>query len=144
MDPDESARVRLEQAMGLAAVLDVAYNAFEEMLSEIENQQDRGGEAFAALVMSGSAAASARDALAAAPSLPLGTSRDLVAPAALPSRTRAIEHDTAVLATLSKTLWSQLTEASDLSTDVGDRVACTEAARHAATIWSLLGPAPEP
>ena len=79
MDQIESARARLEQATGLPAVLDAAYDAFEEMLSALEDQQDRGGGAFAAFVMSGAAAANGRDALAAAPSLPPAPSGDLAA-----------------------------------------------------------------
>jgi hypothetical protein len=57
MEQIESARARLEDAIELPAVLDAAYDAFEEMLREIENQQDGGGGAFSAFVMSGAAAA---------------------------------------------------------------------------------------
>src|SRR6202043_3720301 len=77
MDPIEAARARLEQVAGLPAVLDAAYEAFEEMLRAIEDQQDPDGGAFAAFVMSGAAAANGRDALAAAPSLPPAASGDL-------------------------------------------------------------------
>ena len=98
MDQIESARVRLEQATGLPAVLDAAYDAFEEMLSALEEQEDRGGAAFAAFVMSATAAANGRDALAAAPSLPPAPSGDLAAAAAGSSRGLAMEDAAAVLA----------------------------------------------
>ena len=144
MDQIESARVRLEQATGLAAVLDAAYDAFEQMLRALEEQQDRGGGTFAAFVMSGTAAANGRNALAAAPSLPSASSGDLAAVTAGPSGGRAAEDAAAVLAQLSQLLSTRLSDASDLSADPRDQVACARAARHAASICSLLGRTPRP
>jgi hypothetical protein len=144
MNQIESARVRLEQATGLPAVLDAAYEAFEEMIWTLEEQEDPGGGTFAAFVMSGTAAANARDALAAAPSLSLAPSRDLVAVTAGRSSGLTLEDAPAVLAQLSQLLSSRLARASGLSADVGDKVACAQAARHAASICSLLGGTPEP
>ena len=144
MNQIESARVRLEQATALPAVLDAAYEAFEEMIWAFEEQEDRGGGAFAAYVMSGTAAANGRDALAAAPSLPLASSGDLVAVTTGRSSGLATEDAAAILARLSQMLSSRLVAASDLSADAGDRVACAQAARHAATICLLLGRTPEP
>jgi hypothetical protein len=144
MDQIESARVHLEQATGLAAVLDAAYDAFEQMLPALEEQQDRGGATFAAFVMSGTAAANGRNALAAAPSLPPAASGDLAAGTAGPSSGRAAQDAAATLAQLSQLLSGRLTDASDLSADVGDKLACARAARHAASICSLLGRTPQP
>ena len=144
MDQIESVRIRLEQATGLPAVLDAGYEAFEEMLPALEEQEDRGGAAFAAFVMSATAAANGRDALAAAPSLPLAPSGALVALTAGRSSGLAMEDPAAILAGLSQMLSSRLAAVSDLSADVGDKVACAQAARHAATICSLLGRTPEP
>jgi hypothetical protein len=144
MDQIESVRIRLEQATGLPAVLDAAYDAFEEMLWAIEEQEDRSGGAFAAFVMSGTAAANARDALAAAPSLPPAASGDLTVGTVGPSGGLATEDAAAVFAGLSQLLSSRLADACDLSADVGDKVACAQAARHAASICSLLGRTPEP
>ena len=144
MDQIESARVRLEQATGLPAVLDAAYDAFEEMLWALEEQEDRGGGAFAAFVMSGTAAANGRNALAAAPSLPPAPSGGLAAAAGGSSSGLAMEDAAAVLAGLSQLLFSRLANASDLSADVGDKLACAQAARYAATICSLLGRTPKP
>jgi hypothetical protein len=140
MDQIVRARVRLEQAVGLPAVLDAAYDAFEKMLSEIEDQQDHGAGAFAAWVMSGAAAANGRNALAAAPSLP-AVSGDLAVPAPGPF---ASENSAAALGRLSQLLTSRLTDASLSSIDVDDKLACAEAARHAASIHSLLSGTPEP
>ena len=144
MDKIESAHLRLEQAVGLPAVLDAAYDAFEEMLSALEEQQDRGGGTFAAFVMSGAAAANGRDALAAAPSLLPTASGDLAAGAAGPACGPLMEDAAAVLAELSQLLSSRLAAASNLSANVGDQVTCAQAARHAASICSLLGRTPEP
>jgi hypothetical protein len=143
MDRIASARARVEQAIGLPAVLDASYDAFEQMLAAITIQQDRGGGAFAAFVMSGTAAANGRDALAGAPSLPSASSGDLASMASDSSGDLPMEHVAAVLADLGQLLSRRLTDASDQSADVGDRVACTQAARHVAYVCSLLGGTPE-
>jgi hypothetical protein len=62
MDWIDSVRARLEHAGELPAVLDAAYDAFEDMLGAIEVQQDPSGGAFAAFVMAGAAAANGRNA----------------------------------------------------------------------------------
>jgi len=144
MDQIESARARVEQAIGLPAVLDAAYDAFEQMLAAITIQQDRGGRAFAAFVMSGTAAANGRDALAAAPSLPPVSSGDLASMASESTPDQPMEDAAAGLASLSQLLSRRLTDASDHSADAGDQLACAQAARHAADVCSLLGGTPEP
>jgi hypothetical protein len=143
MDPIEAARARLDQAAGLPAVLDAAYQAFEKMLPAIEDQEDPAGGAFVAFVMAGAAAANGRDAVAAAPSLPPAASGDLAGTAAGSARGLPVEQ-AAALAGLGQLLARRLTGASDLSADIGDRIACAQAARHAASICTLLGGAPEP
>ena len=75
MDTITAAGARLEHATGLPAILDAAYDAFEDMLPAIEAQQDPGSFAFTAFVMSGASAANGRDAIAAAPSLPAAAAR---------------------------------------------------------------------
>ena len=62
MDTITAVRARLEHATGLPAILDAAYDAFEDMLPAIEAQQDPGSFAFTAFVMSGASAANGRDA----------------------------------------------------------------------------------
>ena len=144
MDQIESARARLEHAAGLPAVLDAAYDAFEQMLPVIVDQQDRGGGAFAAFVMSGAAAANGRNAVAAAPSLPSAGPGDLAAAATRPARDLTTEAAATILAGLGQLLSRRLAAAGELSADAGDRVACAEAFRHAASICLLLGGTPEP
>jgi len=143
MDQIESARARVEQANGLPAIIDAAYNAFEQMLAVITCQQDSGGGAFAAFVISGTAAANGRDALAAAPSLPV-TSGELARMASQPASDLSAEDAAAVLADLSQLLFRRLTDASDHTVGHPDQVACVQAAGHAANVCSLLGGTPEP
>jgi hypothetical protein len=134
MDTITAAGARLEQATGLPAILDAAYDAFEDMLSAIETQQDPGSGAFTAFVMSGASAANGRDAIAAAPSLPAATHRVTARTSAAVTAQQAA----AALAGLSRVLVSRLNAAAGLSASVGDRAACASAARHAAAICSLL------
>jgi hypothetical protein len=144
MDRIESARARLEQATELPAILDAAYDAFEQMLTAITSKQDRGGGAFAAFVMSGTAAANGRDALAAAPSLPPVSSGGLASMASASTLDAPTGDAAAVLAGLSQLLSRRLTDASGHTADAGDRLACAQAAHHAASVCSLLGGTPGP
>ena|ERR1700728_2109675 len=143
MDRIESARARVEQATGWPAILDAAYDAFEQMLTAITSQQDHGGGAFAAFVMSGTAAANGRDALAAAPSLPPVSSSDLASMASTSALDVPAPDAADVLAGLSQLLSRRLTDASAYTADAGDRLACAQAARHAADVCMLLGGPPE-
>lgn len=145
MDRLAVVRERLEQADGLSAVLSAAYDAFDDMLSVTEDLQDPAGGAFAAFVMSSASAASGRDAVAAAPSLPTGsaepwppafghpTEAGPPGPASLPLCDAAAD-----LAGLSQVLAGRLADARALAIDAGDRVACAQASRYAADICSLL------
>jgi hypothetical protein len=144
MDRIESARARIEQATGLPAILDAAYDAFEQLLTAITSQQDHGGEAFAAFVMSGTAAANGRDALAAAPSLPPVSTGDLASMASASTLDVPTQDAAAVLAGLSQLLSRRLTDATGHTADASDRLACAQAARHAADVCLLLGGRPEP
>jgi hypothetical protein len=137
------ARERLEQATGLPAILSAAYDAFEDMLPVIEELQDPGGGAFAAFVMSGASAASGRDAVAAAPSLPSISSADANRRASSPMPADAGTWDPArVLAEVSSLLARRLADVGASAADPGDQAACAQAARHAADICSLLRGAP--
>lgn len=154
MDRVAVARERLEQASGLPDVLGAAYDAFEAMLSVIEDLQDPGGGAFAAFMMSGASAASGRDAVAAAPSLPppspvsagpleTASPADARRPVPGPLSADVTSRGAAVvLARLGQLLAGRLADARAIATDAGDRVACAQALRYAADICSLLGGAP--
>ncbi len=132
-----AAGARLEHATGLPAILDAAYDAFEDMLPAIEAQQYADSAAFTAFVMSGASAANGRDAIAAAPSLPAAAAPRVVTTARAPA-TATARQAAAALTGLSRVLVSRLNAAAGLSADVGDRAACASAAHHAAAICSLL------
>jgi len=136
LDTITAAGARLEHTTGLPAILDAAYDAFEDILPAIEAQQDPGSFAFTAFVMSGASAANGRDAIAAAPSLPAAAARRVTS-ARTPTAVAA-QQAAAAVAGLSRVLVSRLHAAAGLSADVGDRAACASAARHAAAICSLL------
>lgn len=143
MNQIATARERLEQATGLSAILSAAYDAFDDMLSAIEELQDPGGGAFAAFVMSGASAASGRDAVAAARSLPPISSADANRPTLASMPADASTQDPArVLAELSSLLAGRLADVAASAADTGDQAACAQASRHAADICSLLGGAP--
>src|SRR5262245_56838255 len=65
-----TARDRVEQADSLAALLDAAHDAFEDMLSVIRVHEDPEDGMFIPLVMVAASVADGRDAIAFAPSLP--------------------------------------------------------------------------
>ena len=66
----DAAQQRLQEADGLAAVMDAAYAAFEGIASVIHPVQDPASGLFATVVMAAASAADGRNALALAPSLP--------------------------------------------------------------------------
>ena len=132
------AQQRLQEADGLAAVLDAAYAAFEGMVSVIHPVQDPASGLFAAFVMAAASAANGRNAVALAPSLP---GHPLLAvPAAQRSRPEERPEDLAeAVGGLSHLVAGRLAQAAARAPDTGDRVACAHAARSARDICGLLG-----
>ena len=128
---------RMEEADGLAAVLDAAYAAFEGMLSVIHPAQDPASDLFAALVMAAASAADGRDALALAPSLPRHPL--LAAPAEQkPWPGEPPQRVAEVVAGLSHLVAERLTQAAASAPDTGDRDACRHAVQSARDICGLL------
>jgi hypothetical protein len=135
-----AAAERLGQASTLPELLGAAFDAFEDMLSVVDEQQNPASRLFVAFVMSGVAAADGRDALVRAPSLPLHR-REEAGPV---GRTGSGETDVPIasaLCELSGQLSSRLTDASAAAESHADREACQEATRHAEEIRLLLGEA---
>ena len=132
-----TARDRVERAYSLAAVLDAAHGAFEDMLSVIRAHEDLDDGMFIPLVMAAASAADGRNAIAFAPSLPphrlhQGTTEEQIHD---PGPVQAIASE---LAALSELLATRLTEAARSASDPGDRTACADAARSARDIQALL------
>lgn len=130
------ARTRLEAAAGLAATLDAAYDAFESILAVLRHHQDRCGPAFPAFVLAAAAAASGRDWIAEAVSLP---------PAAAPPRAHADPpaagdwvNAAAEIAALGSALADRLELAAASADHPRDLAACRHSLSCAARISSLL------
>jgi hypothetical protein len=136
-----SVQARVEKAESLAAVLDAAYDAFQEMLSAIRSYEDSGEPFFAALVMAAAAAADGRDAVAAAPSLPRTApgSRQTATP---PGRT-GVADLAAALAALNRSVSLRLLHAAASAETHADRVACRNGAACADEAhWLVAGNGP--
>lgn len=130
-------RDRVELADGLAAVLDAAHDAFEDILSVVRAHEDPDGGMFVPLVMAAASAADGRAAITFAPSLP----PHRLHPAAAgeqPHEPGPVPAIASRLAALSELLVARLTEVARSAPDPGDRVACTNAARSAQDIQGLL------
>jgi hypothetical protein len=130
---------RLQHAAGLAAILDAAYDAFEDMLQAIRTHEDPASGLFAAFLMAAASAANGRDAILFAPSLLPGQdgrtpAADDVGPA---GENPASVADAA--AGLSRVLAARLAEAWETAADPGDRAACADAVCCAQSIADLLG-----
>ena len=123
---------QLEQAASLPQILDAAYDAFEQMLWEIDRYNRGTGPFFAALVMAAPAAADGRNALAVAPSLPPPSWHG-------PEPPDFVGGDIAAdLAELSERVAARLDEAGGVARAEADLVACRNAARWAREVHGLL------
>lgn len=128
---------RLEQAEGLAAILDAAYAAFEELLAHLSAHEDLGGELVAPFLLGATRAANGRDAVLFAPALP---ARPLHRDQPIGPGERSVEsvvNAAKVAAALSAVLAARLTGAACLTVGHADRAACQEASRYAQEIHDL-------
>lgn len=133
----DTTQQRLQEADGLAAVLDAAYGAFEGMLSVIYPVQDPASGLFAAFVMAAASAADGRNALALAPSLPGHPLSTMPAELQLWSG-EPPERVAEVVAALSTVVAERLTQAAASAPDTGDQTACQNAAQSAREICGML------
>ena len=137
----DTAQQRLQEADGLAAVLDAAYAAFEGMVSAIHPVQDPASGLFAAFVMAAASAADGRNALALAPSLP-GHPLLAVPAEQQPWSGEPPERVAETMAGLSRLVAERLTQAAASALDTGDEAACRNAAQSARDICGLLSTGP--
>ena len=128
---------RLQDAAGLAAILDAAYDAFEDMLQAIRSHEDPASGLFAAFLMAAASAADGRDAILFAPSLPPAQGNSTPAGDQGPAGESAASIAGAA-AGLSRVLAARLTEARETAADPGDRAACADALCCAQSIAGLL------
>jgi hypothetical protein len=133
---------RLQHAVGLAEILDVAYEVFEQVLLASRAYEDPGTGLFTAAMMATVAAADGRDAVAFAPSLPSrdGAGARAVEDGAQPGKSAESIADAVGL---SRLLVARLAQAMEVSSDPDDRAACANAVNCAERIYGLLhGSAP--
>ena len=132
------AQQRLQHAAGLAAILDAAYDAFENMLQAIRAHEDPASGLFAAFMMAAASAADGRDAILFAPSLPPGEGSTPTADDEGPAA-KSAQNIADAAAGLSRLLAARLTEARTTAADPDDRAACADAVCCAESIHGLLG-----
>jgi hypothetical protein len=131
-------RARLEHATGLEAIMDAAYDAFEDLLAVIRDREDPASGLFAAFMFAAASAADGRDAILFAPSLPPSRSADRLTALAGVDLELSLEDAADAAAGLGHLLAARLLEAGQAATDPGDRSACLDAARCAENICGLL------
>jgi hypothetical protein len=128
---------RVRAAVGLPEVLESAWRAFECMLAEAEAHEDPATPLFPAFVLAATAAASGRDAVLLAPSLPWP-------PQDNPPGGRQADgpgESARALASLCQALIIRLETAAGSAASSGDRDACRYAVGRARAIYDLLAEA---
>jgi hypothetical protein len=127
--------LHLVQARDVPELLDAAYEAFEVLLSALEDHEDAGDPRFAAFVMAASCAANGRDAVLFSPSLP---PRRLARqpPATLPYGDEKNGAD--AIAGLAGLVAARLTQAAGWAVLAGDQTGCRDAARYGRQIEAIL------
>ena len=135
-------RTRLERAVDLTAVMDAAYDAFEDLLAVIRQHEDSANGLFAAFMFAAMSAANGRDAILFAPSLPASRNADRPAlEGAEPQDTEptdTVEDAADAAVGLAHLLADRLLEAGQAAPDPDDRAACLAAAQCAGEICGLL------
>ncbi|HEX9107863.1 MAG TPA: hypothetical protein VF832_11555 [Longimicrobiales bacterium] len=133
-----TAQARLEHATDLPAVLDASYDAFADILAVLRHPQEQAEDGFPAFVLSASAAASGRDCIAFAPSLPPAPARsgrasigDLLEGEHWIQVAIAIAH-------VSQSLVYSLTAVAVAALSPDDQAACHSAVTYAGQINELL------
>ena len=131
-----AARDHLQQAPDLAALLDAACDAFEQILTAIGEHEDLQGMDIP-LLLAATQPANGRDAVLFAPSLPPRPLHQ--PPTSAPAEPPANPQDiTTALVELSRLLATRLGHAASELPASGDRSACQDAASCAQQIHNLL------
>ena len=129
---------RLQHAVRLAAILDAAYDAFEDMLQAIRAHENTASGLFAAFVMAAASAADGHDAILFAPSLPPGQGNSTSTTVDEMPAGESAASMAGAAARLSRVLAARLTEVWETAADPGDLAACADAVCCAQSIHDLL------
>jgi hypothetical protein len=128
---------RFGQARDLAAVLDAACDAFEEILSVIGDYEDAADDLAVPFLLAATQAANGRDAVLFAPSLPARRLHPADPPGEEPGRASAQEITSAVAGLCQLLAW-RLAHTATTAIAAADRAACRDAARYARQAHALL------
>jgi hypothetical protein len=127
-------RDRLQRGGGLPALLDTSSEAFELLLTAIEELEDPASGMFAQFVFAATHAANGRDAILSAPSLPARPLHWADADAGGQGSGTGVPD----IVALSWLLCHVLAQAAGSAPSSDDQAACLHAARSAAAIHRLL------
>ena len=131
---------RLQAAHSLEGILDAVYTVFEEMLTVVRAHQDPDDAMFVPFVMAATCAASGRDAILFAPSLPPHPRQAATVGEYRPGTAMTAARE---LGGLCQILETKLTEAASYASGQRDRSACLDAAAQARELRDYLsGSAP--
>jgi hypothetical protein len=132
------AQRRLREAVGLAAVLDAAYEAFEDMMSVTRAPGSAGGGTAALFVTLAKTVAEGRNAVLLAPSLPPHCLQETPEVTEGGHPVEGAESIAVCIVALSQLLATRLAQAARSAPDYRDRAACRSATRRARDIHALL------
>jgi hypothetical protein len=135
MEQIGSAVQRLVSADSVPGVLSASWDAFELLRAESAAGADRSADLYPAFTFARGAAVSGRNAIAFAPSMPLGDAALLEAQVSDASDVHGVAD---AMAGLASALSTRLRDAAGLTVDAEDHAACVEAAGHAEQICELL------
>ena len=135
MDQIEVIQQHLIDADGVSGVLSAGWQVFELVRAVTGASADEAADMYPAFTFARGAAVSGRNAIAFAPSLSAACAPWPGIPAPV---TRDVWEVADAVAELTSVLCGRLREAAGLATDVGDRVACENAASDAERISRLL------
>ena len=127
----------VQAAAGMPATLDAAHSAFGAVLTVLRHHQEDDEAALPAFVLAANAAATGRDWIADAPSLPPSFSPQPRQPDLLGEAN--VTEIAAQVTALSSQLARRLAALAVSAADPGDRGACLRAAGQATVICDLLG-----
>lgn len=136
MPEDHGIETRLRRAASLPETLAAGFDAFEDIRIAARCYQDQVPALFAAFMTAADAAVDGREALTAAPSLPLGGHTG--AAPALPAAADTPQAAANALAALAAMLSTRLAAAAQTAGAPGDRDACQDASAAAGWICQLL------
>jgi hypothetical protein len=132
----ELARQHLLGADSMPGLLAAGWEAFELVMAAAAATADRSAGLYPAFTLARGSAASGRNAIAFAPSMPGG----YTAPhASLVTEASDVDEVADAVAGLASILSACLRKAAERAADAGDRAACEVASRHAEQIGRLLG-----